>query len=255
MKIKKFTLFAVSAVLMLATFISCGNKSKNEPENDGPAGTVKDICGNTYNYVKIGTQYWLAENMRCDKYDTKSERAGATLSTSESTTYAPYYSDGRDATTSYSDNLTSDQRSKLGYLYNWAATVGIESASEAQNKTSSFIGNRQGICPNGWHVPTSAEWSTLENYTGSSVGKKLKNASGWYSDGNGTDDYLFAALPAGFAFGSTVADVGMDSSFWTATPDRNGEAYVRGLNFGDDFLSDYGGSSQYFARSVRCAKD
>lgn len=73
MKIKKFTLFAVSAVLMLATFISCGNKSKNEPENDGPAGTVKDICGNTYNYVKIGTQYWLAENMRCDKYDTKSE--------------------------------------------------------------------------------------------------------------------------------------------------------------------------------------
>jgi membrane protein implicated in regulation of membrane protease activity len=66
-----------------------GCNKKNEPTNEDNAsqaqiaGTVTDICKNTYNSVKIGEQYWMAENMRCNKYDTESERPNATLSTSE----------------------------------------------------------------------------------------------------------------------------------------------------------------------------
>lgn len=150
--------------------------------------------------------------------------------------------------------MTSDQRSKLGYLYNWAATVGIESASEAQNKTSSFNGNRQGICPNGWHVPTSAEWSTLENYIGSSVGKKLKNASGWYSDGNGTDAFSFAALPAGRLLGNYIFEVGASASFWTATPASQDNAFYRTMESIEDGLIIFG-TVKSFAHSVRCVKD
>ncbi len=218
------------------------------------SGSVSDVCGNTYKTVKIGTQWWMAENMRCNKYDTQSTRAGATLSTSSSSTYAPYYTDGRNATTSYSGNLTSEQRNKLGYLYNWAAAVGLASESAAQNQASNFSGNRQGICPNGWHVPTDAEWSTLANYVGSNAGKKLKATSGWYSGGNGTDDYFFAALPAGIANGSTVGSVGSIAIFWTATLDNSGIAYHRYLsNIGDGLYSD--NYVEGNAQSVRCVKD
>lgn len=221
------------------------------------SGSVSDVCGNTYKTVKIGTQWWMAENMRCNKYDTQSERAGATLSTSSSSTYAPYYTDGRNATTSSSGSLTSEQRNKLGYLYNWAAAVGLATESDAKNQTSSFSGNRQGICPNGWHVPTSAEWNTLENYVGSNAGTKLKATSGWYY-GNGTDDYSFAALPAGSANGSKVYDVGGGARIWTATPPNNDVAYdvayIRILYFSRDYLTS-SGYGKIYAQSVRCIRN
>ncbi len=227
------------------------------------SGSVKDVCGNTYNCVKIGSVYWTAENMRCNKYDTQSERAGATISTSSSTTYAPYYTDGRNATTLNSGNLTSEQRNKLGYLYNWAAAVGIATAEDAEAQTSEFSTNRQGICPNGWHVPTRAEWETLgvalggtEEWSGNfpNVGKLLKTTSGWYNGGNGTDDYSFAALPAGCAYGSTVINVGTSAHFWTATPGSSDIAYFRGLYYEDDDLNSDDNTKSY-ARSVRCVRN
>ncbi len=218
------------------------------------SGSVKDVCGNTYNCVKIGSVYWMAENMRCNKYDTQSERAGATLSTSSSSTYAPYYTDGRNATTEYSGNLTSEQRSKLGYLYNWAAAVGLASESAAKSQTSSFSGNRQGICPNGWHVPTDAEWDTLENYVGSNAGKKLRSTSGWYNGGNGTDEYSFVALPAGYVLWSSVDYVGSNASFWSTTPCNSSTAYARYLDYDDDDLG-WGNNGKDRARSVRCIRN
>ena len=224
------------------------------------AGSVKDVCGNTYNCVKIGGVYWMAENMRCNKYDTQSERAGATLSTSNNGTYAPYYTDASDKSLwdsfsqEYSGNLTSDQRNKLGYLYNWAAAVGLASESAAKNQTSSFSGNRQGICPNGWHVPTVAEWNTLENYLGSNAGKKLKSTSGWYNGGNGTDDFSFAALPAGWACGS-VYGVALYAYFWSATPYYISTAYLCGLHFDDDSLLSSDNVDKDSAQSVRCIRN
>jgi uncharacterized protein (TIGR02145 family) len=228
-------------------------------------GLVTDVCGNTYNYVKIGNQYWMAENMKCNKYDTKSERAGVTLSTSSGTTYSPYYTDGRNATTSYSGSLTNEQRTKLGLLYNWAAAVGLANESAAQSQTSSFSGNRQGICPNGWHIPTNAEWETLAksvggvaDATGSNykyAGNKLKTTSGWYNSGNGTNDNGFSVLPAGAAGGANVERVGAFADFWTATPYNKNIAVGRNVYYYDNFFYINNGNTKNYARSVRCVSD
>ena len=257
-------LFLVAMTFVLLVLSGCKKSSEptsaNNQNNDTDPGqtsediTVTDACDNKYKFVTIGTQIWMAENMRCNKYDTESERAGATLSTPSSSTYTPYYVDVTNVITPYSGNLTSEQRSKLGYLYNWAAAVGLATESAANNQTSSFSGKRQGICPNGWHVPTDAEWSTLKNYVGSNAGTKLKATSGWYSGGNGTDDYSFAALPAGYVYVSTVDDVGSYAYFWTATPNSSLGAYSRYLNYiYDSLYSDY--YYKYVAQSVRCIKN
>lgn len=251
-------------------------RNNNEPqaqhERKTVTNTVTDCQGHTYPVVKIGNQYWMAENLQCTKYDTQSERAGATLSTSNSSTDAPYYTDGRNTTTKYSGNLTSNQRKKLGLLYNWAAAVGLATESEAKSRTTAFSGRRQGICPNGWHIPTDAEWVALGNALGGTeekngnipkVGKKLKATSGWHGGGNGTNDYSFAALPAGGALRSSVDRVGAIVEFWTATPRDVGLAYLRFLGCddiyryvgcNDDDLSSCS-VSKNCARSVRCIRN
>lgn len=234
--------------------------------------TINDICGNTYKYVKIGNQVWMAENMRCDKYDTESGRPGASITkyTSEnpgSSTFAPYCADASEKNLWKSEDYVTEgllpQIEKLGYLYNWAAAVGLEDESAAKGQTAPFDGNRQGICPNGWHVPTKAEWDALGVAIGGTkdidgkfpdVGKKLKTTSGWYDSGNGTDDYTFAALPAGYASGSIVNYVGGYAYFWTSTPQGGETAIGYGLIYNEDFLYNYS-SNKILARSVRCVKN
>lgn len=257
----------IKSYILTFTLFLCGCVVTANAQNNM---TVTDCQGHTYPVVKIGNQYWMAENLQCTKYDTQSERAGATLSTSSISTYAPYYTDGRNATTEYSGNLTSSQRKKLGLLYNWAAAVGLATESEAKNRTTAFNGRRQGICPNGWHLPTSAEWDALlvalggvksnvakdESYFSiDKVDKKLKTTSGWHRNyANGTDEYYFAALPAGYAYGSTVNSVGIITYFWTDTP-RN--EYVANaieiVGTSHDLWNNLMGKD--VARSVRCVRN
>ncbi|MCQ2360839.1 MAG: hypothetical protein MJ009_05110 [Paludibacteraceae bacterium] len=243
--------------------------SFTDPSTPTPAG--EKCNASDYPQVTIGTQVWMAENYRCSKYDTQSEAYNATwltnntVPTSEDYTYAPYYADASDKSKwnkdyDYSDNLTDAQVKKLGYLYNWAAAVGV---ADGEEQTTEFSGKRQGICPNGWHVPSRAEWQTLENYIEmtdgkgtATAGKHLKTTSGWYGYGSGLDTYGFAALPAGYADGSSVYNVGYHTYFWTATPDESysGYAYYRILNYFIGYLSDYS-VDKYLGLSVRCLRD
>ena len=112
---------------------------------------------------------------------------------------------------------------KYGRLYNW------EDAMKA--------------CPAGWHLPSDAEWTVLTDAVGgsSTAGTKLKSTSGWYNNGNGTDDYGFAALPGGYGssdgsfneaeqiglwWGSTAA-VGTASYAWRCRMGYSGENVSR----------------------------
>ncbi len=258
MKSKILQSFIVASALML---------SGSAFAVDNYYGTVTDCQGHSYPIVKIGDQYWLGENLQCTKYDTQSERAGAVLSTSSSSTLAPFYADSRNVTTEKSDNLTANHRRKLGLLYNWAAAVGLATAEKAEAQISSFSGRRQGICPNGWHLPTKAEWDALGVALGEvqnkydiflSVGKKLKATSGWSDNGNGTDDYSFAALPAGLADGNDVFSVGTLVNFWTATPANSFNACWCSMGYNDDYLFNFGnnsGNRKRYALSVRCIKN
>lgn len=106
----------------------------------------------------------------------------------------------------------------------------------------------------GWHLPTIAEWDFLAaNAGGREVcGNKLKAASGWDDDCNGTDDFGFSALPAGYYFGSFY-NLGSSAYFWTATEYNSSNAYSRYFYTGASMGSD--GIGKYSQFSVRLVKD
>ncbi|MDY6372993.1 MAG: FISUMP domain-containing protein [Bacteroidales bacterium] len=263
---KTKTLIMMAAVI--AT-VASGCKKESEPSSSSKTfpgnfnGYVTDCQGHTYPVVKIGDQYWMAENLQCTQYDTESERPGVELTTPTSPAYDPYYIDGRNYQSSYTGSLSDEQRKHLGLLYNWAAAVGFASEAEAKAQTSEFSGNRQGICPNGWHIPTATEWDILRNFIEgfegkgeNTAGKYLKTTSGWYFDGNGVDEYGFAALPAGDSFGTQIADVGQYTYYYTATPNGVDEysVYYYGIIHYKDYLhKNYDEKNN--AKSVRCVKN
>jgi uncharacterized protein (TIGR02145 family) len=84
-------------------------------------------------------------------------------------------------------------------------------------------------------------------------GKKLKTTTGWYEYDDGTDYYGFAALPAGFAYGSNVYNVGEIVQFWSSNADNDDYLYYAYLYYNDDEL--FRGSRQDGALSVRCIRN
>lgn len=203
--------------------------------------------------------------MRCKKYDTKSERKGADITEysyldPKSYTNNPYCIDASNENNWSDKNYVtaelSQQVGKLGLMYNWAAVVGYESAEDVAKHTSAFSGNRQGICPNGWHVPTFNEWNAFIEYCGGSYeAEKLKSKSGWFNGGNGTDNYLFTSLPAGYGVGSVISMVGAQSYFWTAsTPGSVTDAYYCILQYNSVMVT-IGDNLKSYALSVRCVRD
>jgi uncharacterized protein (TIGR02145 family) len=236
---------------------------------DAAEGTVIDNQGNVYPTITIGSQTWIAQNLRTTRYDTESERPLVSIVEGNRAIALAYYVDGSQVnSTPYSDNLTPEHRTKLGYLYNWAAAVGEESPTSI---TEEYPKRRQGICPNGWHIPNNGEWTTLINYLGENAGLKARTVDGWNStplswNGNrplipGTNESGFSALPAGEGWSNNQTldpidiYVGIGTNFWSSTPNTSANAFTTHLNYDSpDFIL----SSQYimkrYAYSVRCLK-
>lgn len=191
MRIKNYTL--------IFTLILCEcNITANSQNNM----TVTDCQGNKYPIVQIGEQYWMAENLRCTKYDTENNLSYQKIPQDKKwKKEQPHCMDISVPTGDLliDTNLTKEQISKLGVLYNRAAALGLQSNSDEIDDDNII----QGICPNGWHIPTTMDTNTLRDYiTGSkksniSVGGKLKSKSGWGTDDDGDDLFGFQALPAG----------------------------------------------------------
>lgn len=126
---------------------------------------------------------------------------------------------------------------KYGKLYNW------NEADAAANAIS------------GWHLPTTAEWDALANAVGgtSVAGTKLKSTTGWTS-GNGTDDYGFAAFPAGQqSRKGGFSNLGNNAFFWTATAASSSTVYYRYFGTGASMAS--ASRAKTYANSVRLVKD
>ena len=265
MKIEKILFVLLMAVLL----VSC--KQDELPEAP-ETGTLMDCQGNLYATVKIGNQWWMAENLKCTQYDTESERQPAPPATEivipesqrpTGVNYGPFYVDVRDSITPYSGNLTSEQRSKLGLLYTWAAAVGESSATNAQNRTADYPTSRQGICPNGWHLPTDAEWTALIDYLGGheKAGTIMKTPTGWYNDKEyvaGTNGSGFSILPAGYDLGTSVGTdrlpatygIGFDANFWSASAN----AWYRGFTCNSAEVKRWP-YAKFTHLSVRCVKN
>jgi uncharacterized protein (TIGR02145 family) len=125
---------------------------------------------------------------------------------------------------------------KYGRLYDWNTAM--------------------NACPSGWHLPSGTDWMVLvamANVGGENVaGKKLKAKSGWNSNGNGTDEFGFSALPGGGGNSSgSFYNVGDDGNWWSATEYDASSAYVRYMvDWGDEVLQGNNSKPNFF--SVRC---
>lgn len=241
-------------------------------ENDGKFcdgdTAVTDYDGNVYPTVQIGQQCWMRENMRATHF---SDGTDITLCDVDQywSSYFPYCF-------CYYPNKDSSTVSTYGFLYNWPATMKTASVS-----TSNPSGV-QGICPNGWHVPSNAEWIQLINYVSSQsqyacgndstfIGKALASTTGWNSSmdscavGN-SPEYNnatgFSAVPAGIWDHLNTYPVyqafGNGAAFWSTTLKDNRD-YVYGyyLSFRGPFLSVTISTSSYKCNgaSVRCLRD
>lgn len=161
---------------------------------------------------------------------------------------------------------------KYGRLYLWSAAM--DSAGIIKGNTAngcgyysecSLSGTVRGVCPKGWHLPSEAEWSALFTAVGgkSAARTKLKSASGWNSSGNGTDDFGFSALPAGYRYenGSYYGEGKIayfwSSSFSSSTDNINNDyADRRYLYYNNDPPAhDRSNNNEDEGYSVRCLKD
>jgi len=114
----------------------------------------------------------------------------------------------------------------------------------------------KGVCPTGWHLPSSAGWATLETYVGGAgtAGTKLKSVSDWTTGGDTeTDAYGFSALPGGYYTGSDFNNALSYGYWWSATGYGATYAYSRVMYYYAGVLS--GNSNKNFGFSVRCLQD
>ena len=186
-------------------------------------GTVMDFDGNVYQTIKIGNQWWMAENLKVTHYRNGVPIPNVTDNTA-------WYNLTTGAYCDYGNNVSNV--ATYGRLYNWYA-----------------VADARNIAPVGWHVPSDAEWKQLEMYLGMSQadadatgwrgtdeGGKLKETgtSHWVSPNTGaTNESGFSALPGGYRYtDGTFNSMGYTAYFWSSTENYSLHAWYRGLNYG-----------------------
>lgn len=202
---------------------------------------VTDHQGNLYRTVQIGLQCWMAEDMRC----TSSPSGKYWLYNPTFTLTAPLFS----------CYYISHNVKQYGYLYNWEAAMDVERSEEEKIISTA---RWRGICPTGWHLPTSNEWSQLVEALGGSkvAGGIMKCPSSlWESPVFAQEcDCGFDALPAGTYTEDGMINLGYDATYWSSTSfDRNMAWYCGIYSYNNNSLNalDY----KCYARSVRCVQD
>jgi uncharacterized protein (TIGR02145 family) len=182
------------------------------------------VCAQT---VTIGSQVWSSTNLNVSTYrngdiipQVQDEEAWAQLTTGA---WCYYRNDPANGT-------------KFGKLYNWYA-----------------VNDARGLAPQGYYIPSDAEWDILLDYLGGadSAGTKIKSPSGWYRNGNGTNSSGFSALPCGYRYGvGAFAPLG-DANWWSSSEGSPDDAWARSVDFSSGSVT-RGGDDKKFGFSVRC---
>lgn len=214
--------------------------------------TVTDIVGNTYNTVLIGSQCWMKENLKTTKYNN-----GIDIDFllddddwAENTTGAYIW---------YNGSIT--WKDLYGGLYNWHA-----------------VNNSNGICPEGWQIPNSNDWSEFSNYIDGNIppnGNKLKSCRQinsplgspcdtfeqprWeeyqYSVEYGTDYFGFSGLPGGTrSKNGPFGTLGHTAYFWSSSESSAIDALFYYLFYGWDILAN-DNDDKHSGYSIRCIKN
>ena len=237
-----FHYFLVLFFLLL--YLSCSDAPTSS--KDKTQETVTDIDGNVYKTVKIGNQWWMAENLKVTQY-----RNGDAIPNIVNNTEWTNLTGG--AFCSY--NNDNGNISTYGLLYNWYA-----------------VNDSRNIAPTGWHVPTDEEWKELEMYLGMSQsdadnedlrgtdeGGKLKETgtTHWNSPNTGaTNSSGFTAFPGGYRDygGGAYLGVGGHGGWWSSTGYDSSLVWGRYLYYNLSRVYRFS-SSKRDGFSVRCVRD
>ncbi len=200
--------------------------------------------GITYNTIQIFSQCWFMENLNIGTM------ISGTAEMEDNNTIEKYcYANSQDSCDKY------------GGLYQW---------NELMQYTTTD--GSQGICPEGWHIPTNNDWIILSGaadsqysygeslwydagYNGFDAGKNLKSEIDWLEDGNGTNSFGFIALPGGQRISNGYFDgVGLKANYWSSTDDFPEIIWYRSLSSFSDGI-DRSSQSNTWGKSVRCIRD
>ena len=205
----------------------------------GYGSNITDVEGNSYKTVYIGTQQWMAENLKTANYNdgtgipnVTDEKQWSTLTTG---VWSSMYN-------------SADYNAKYGKLYNWLAVSRIKN------------GNKN-VCPTGWHVPTDAEWTILTDYLGgdSVAGGKMKevgSSNWWHPNTYASNTSLFTGLGGGSRSSLGKYDIyfGKYGYWWSSTEYNTGNAWYRTLSYSNgNAYRNYTNKDLGF--SVRCLRD
>ena len=215
---------------------------------EGKYGILVDKRDNkVYRTIEIGTQTWMAQNLD--------------------------YSDGGVTSYCYDNDLKNCE--KYGRLYMWAQAMNLDEtfntnrALSVSGADSILVRPVQGLCPNGWHVPDTLEWNTLETwistknyleYDSEEVGVSLKVAISeeWMANPDvspGADRYGFSALPAGdYSVVSMFNEINQRESWWSSNEFTETRGRSRNVNSSMNILSGFN-DWKVSAISVRCLKN
>lgn len=244
---------------VVADTITVGNSPINiviDEKSCPAAPTVTDIDGNVYSTVQVGEQCWMRENMRTTRYADGT--AIACSSTGSITTAYRYY-----------PNHDSANVAAYGYLYNWFAVMNYVNST---NLTSGIV---QGVCPNGWHVPSDSDWVQLLYYVSSqniygchnnsnNISKAMASTTGWdissiecatgynQSSNNATG---FSTFPAGCFRIGYQSCIGKAAYLWSTTEYSGNAAYGTYVDFDDTIMQRVNNLFKEAGLTVRCLRD
>lgn len=237
MQLRKLIVVCTFTILMML-LISCG--AADSPENNDAGDiniqdseSVTDIDGNVYRTITIGSQTWMAENLKTTRFNDGEVIPNVTGNSAWENLNTPGYC-------WYDNNIQNWD--VFGALYNWYAV------------------NTGRLAPTGWHVPTAEEWITLINYLGGEevAGGKLKETGTehWLSPNSAaTNETTFTALGAGVRDNVFMLML-EDNYIWTAS--RESDGY--GLPLQVHLKFNHGAARLYSMQPysgfvVRCVKD
>jgi uncharacterized protein (TIGR02145 family) len=196
--------------------------------------TITDIEGNKYRTIQIGSQTWMAENLKSVRYTDNSIIPLVSEDKAWEAMYSPGYC--------WYNNDSSTYKFQYGALYNWYAV------------------NTDKLCPSGWHIPTTSEWKTLVDFLGGpdkAFGKlKERGSLHWMtSDFDATNASGFTALPSGYRFFDGPFDNIRNADCWWLANEYNVlEAFYTGIHIESVTIGSFP-VNKTWGFSVRCIMD
>jgi len=260
----KFISLAVAVAAMAFAFSCSSDDGENEvgssssSVNGGSSGSLV-YEGQTYKTVKIGEQVWFAENLNYNVSGSKCYGEGGEVYDHESDDYITLL-----------DSEVQANCDIYGRLYNWATAMALDPSCNSTSCSDEIQPKHRGICPEGWHIPSNADWDKLYRYvdgdigmsspySSSTAGKHLKASTGWhpYEGIENLNTHEFSALPSGY--GGADGDfttVGRYGWWWSSNENEGDYAYLYYMDYkseGAYWNHDDGGKGTL--TSIRCVKN